>query len=132
MENQNTQGGFPGLPLVGIAISDTHRKEPRRTAPHLTPISSSSCIGIKTPFHDHSSIGKCSGENLLLYSDGITEAEDPKGNAYGEDGLIGSLRGQLECDAKALTDGVLGDVARFCHTAPQQDDMTLLFLWRNP
>jgi serine phosphatase RsbU (regulator of sigma subunit) len=66
-----------------------------------------------------------------LYSDGITEAQDPEGNAYGEDRLIGSLRGQLERDARALTDGVLGDVARFCHAAPQQDDMTLLLLWRN-
>ncbi len=71
------------------------------------------------------------GESLVLYTDGITEAQDPEGNAYGEDRLIGCLRGQLERDARALTDGVLGEVARFCHAAPQQDDMTLLFLWRN-
>jgi hypothetical protein len=41
MEKQNTQGALPGLPLVGYAISNTHRKEPRRTAPS------------SPRFHDH-------------------------------------------------------------------------------
>jgi sigma-B regulation protein RsbU (phosphoserine phosphatase) len=70
------------------------------------------------------------GDRLYLYSDGITEAQDPEGNDYEEERLIGYLRGCPEVDAMALADGVLHDVADFRRTAPQQDDMTLLAVWR--
>ena len=70
------------------------------------------------------------GDRLYLYSDGITEARDPEGNEYEEEQLISYLRGHSEGDAMAMVDGVLGDVARFRRTAPQQDDMTLLAVWR--
>jgi len=68
-------------------------------------------------------------DSLVLYSDGITEAQDPDGDAYEEDRLIGCLRGHMERDAVLMADGVLTDVARFRRAAPQQDDMTLLVLW---
>jgi sigma-B regulation protein RsbU (phosphoserine phosphatase) len=71
------------------------------------------------------------GETLVLYSDGLTEAQDPEGNTYDEDRLISSLLGQLGRDAKTLADIVMSDLACFRRGAPQQDDMTLLFLWRN-
>jgi sigma-B regulation protein RsbU (phosphoserine phosphatase) len=70
------------------------------------------------------------GESLVLYSDGITEAQDPAGNAYEEEGLIVSLRASWERDPIVMADGVLRDVARFCSTAAQQDDMTLLIVSR--
>jgi len=41
MENQNTKGALPGLPLVGLAISNTHRKEPAAPPPS------------SPRFHDH-------------------------------------------------------------------------------
>jgi sigma-B regulation protein RsbU (phosphoserine phosphatase) len=70
------------------------------------------------------------GNSLVLYSDGITEAQDPEGNPYEEQRLIRSLQGHAERDAIAMADGVLRDVARFCDTAPRQDDMTLLIVRR--
>jgi sigma-B regulation protein RsbU (phosphoserine phosphatase) len=70
------------------------------------------------------------GDSLVLYSDGITESQDPEGNAYEEERLIDSLRGQAERDAKAMADGVLRDASRFRSNRPQQDDMTLLIVRR--
>ncbi|HKD05857.1 MAG TPA: SpoIIE family protein phosphatase [Bryobacteraceae bacterium] len=70
-------------------------------------------------------------DSLVLYSDGITEAEDPDGDMYGEDRFIGCMRRHEGRDAIAIADGVLSDVARFRRAAPQQDDMTLLLLWRH-
>jgi sigma-B regulation protein RsbU (phosphoserine phosphatase) len=70
------------------------------------------------------------GDRLYLYSDGITEAQDPEGKEYEEERLIGYLRGCPERDAIATADGVLHDVAHFRREAPQQDDMTLLAVWR--
>jgi phosphoserine phosphatase RsbU/P len=71
------------------------------------------------------------GDNLVLYSDGITEASDPQGNEYGEERLIHSLQIYAERDAIAMTEGVLRDVAGFCGARPQEDDMTLLIVRRH-
>jgi phosphoserine phosphatase RsbU/P len=71
------------------------------------------------------------GESLVLYSDGITEAQDPEGNAYEEERLIGCLRGSAAPDAIAMADRVVRDVAQFRQAVPQQDDMTVLILWRH-
>ncbi|MGB9455057.1 MAG: SpoIIE family protein phosphatase [Bryobacteraceae bacterium] len=76
----------------------------------------------------HISLG--AGESLVLYSDGITEAQDPSGDEYREERLIGSLRDCLEQGADAMADSVLRDVARFRQTRPPVDDMTLLIVRR--
>jgi sigma-B regulation protein RsbU (phosphoserine phosphatase) len=70
------------------------------------------------------------GDSLVLYSDGITEAEDPAGGDYQEERLIRSLRAHFEQSADAIADGVLRDVARFRQTSPPSDDMTLLIVRR--
>jgi sigma-B regulation protein RsbU (phosphoserine phosphatase) len=71
------------------------------------------------------------GDSLVLYSDGITEAQDPEGNTYEEERLIHSLQGHSERDAGAMADAVLRDVARFRDTRSRQDDMTLLIVRRH-
>ncbi|MGA2143559.1 MAG: SpoIIE family protein phosphatase [Bryobacteraceae bacterium] len=76
----------------------------------------------------HLSLG--AGESLVLYSDGITEAQDPAGDEYKEERLIRSLRDHLGQGADAMADGVLGDVTRFCQARPPADDMTLLIVRR--
>lgn len=70
------------------------------------------------------------GESLVLYSDGITEAQDPAGDEYQEERLITSLRDRFEQGAGAMADAVMRDVARFCRTHPPVDDMTLLVVRR--
>jgi sigma-B regulation protein RsbU (phosphoserine phosphatase) len=70
------------------------------------------------------------GESLVLYSDGITEAQDPAGDDYQEERLIRSLRDRFEQSTDDMADGVLRDVARFRQTSPPSDDMTLLIVRR--
>ncbi|HXK07634.1 MAG TPA: SpoIIE family protein phosphatase [Verrucomicrobiae bacterium] len=70
------------------------------------------------------------GESLVLYTDGITEAQDPAGDDYGEQRLLGCLRGCFDSEAAAIADGVLADVARFRGTRPPADDLTLLIIRR--
>lgn len=71
------------------------------------------------------------GESLVLYSDGITEAQDSEGKEYGEDRLAACLCAHPEQDAAALAGGVLRDVADFRGNAPQQDDITVLIVRRS-
>jgi len=70
------------------------------------------------------------GDRLVLYTDGITEAQDPEGNTFEEERLIRSLHGHAERDVKAMVDGVLRDVAGFRGVGPVEDDLTLLILHR--
>jgi sigma-B regulation protein RsbU (phosphoserine phosphatase) len=78
--------------------------------------------------HDVSRQAIEAGDTLILYSDGITEAEDPQGEQFGTERLLMSLRANSDCDAQAMADGVIKDVARFCGTGTPEDDMTLLVL----
>ncbi|HUB80675.1 MAG TPA: PP2C family protein-serine/threonine phosphatase [Bryobacteraceae bacterium] len=71
------------------------------------------------------------GESLVLYSDGITEAQDPEGNSYDEERLIETLREGREREAAAMAEAALRDVVRFRCALPQHDDVTLLIVRRN-
>ena len=70
------------------------------------------------------------GDSLVLYTDGITEAQDPAGNQYDEERLIRSLHSHTMRDPLGMVEGLLADVARFCDTQPRQDDITLLVVHR--
>ncbi len=78
-----------------------------------------------------STLTLAANETLVLYSDGVTEAQDPSGNLFGEDSLVQSLR--CHCDGRELesTCGrVIGDVAVFRSGARLSDDLTLLVVRR--
>ena len=67
------------------------------------------------------------GDGLVLYTDGVTEAVNPKLELYGEDRLLATLKGLLGvCGAEALLDGVIGSVQAFANGADQADDITML------
>jgi sigma-B regulation protein RsbU (phosphoserine phosphatase) len=70
------------------------------------------------------------GDCLVLYSDGITEAQDPQDNDYEEDRLIRALCAHPGGDVRTLAGAVVGDVVRFRATRPQHDDITLLIVRR--
>ncbi len=70
------------------------------------------------------------GDTLVLYSDGITEAQDPNGDHYGEERLIRSFEGHAEREPAEVAGSVLQDLVRFRGTGLQQDDMTLLIVRR--
>ncbi len=65
-------------------------------------------------------------DKLFFYSDGITEAMNPKNEEYGEERLI-SLAERLDsAGANESRDVVLGDVKAFLASNQPQDDQTLV------
>jgi sigma-B regulation protein RsbU (phosphoserine phosphatase) len=76
--------------------------------------------------HIHLGAGEC----LVLYSDGITEAQSPADEEYQEDRLISSLRDHCGLAVQAMADNVFRDVTAFCQTRAPVDDMTLLIVRR--
>ncbi|NOT32878.1 MAG: SpoIIE family protein phosphatase [Candidatus Eisenbacteria bacterium] len=70
-----------------------------------------------------------SGDRLLLYTDGITEAAGPDHDMYGEERLYDLLRSlPAELSAREITERVLGDVRRHLNGHEALDDMTLMAL----
>ncbi len=67
---------------------------------------------------------------LLLFSDGLSEAFDAKGEEYGEDRLGEALLRARTLTPPAAVDRFFADVVAFRGTAPQHDDMTLLLVAR--
>jgi serine phosphatase RsbU (regulator of sigma subunit) len=66
------------------------------------------------------------GDMLVLYSDGVTEANNPNYEEFGEDRFIGVLREHRERPAAAIVEAVTRALAEFASGAPQADDITLL------
>lgn len=66
------------------------------------------------------------GETLLVYTDGVTEAMNPKRELFGEERLKEAVRGQSRFSPEVLTQQVVAEVARFANGAEPSDDITLL------
>jgi sigma-B regulation protein RsbU (phosphoserine phosphatase) len=68
------------------------------------------------------------GDRLLLFTDGITEAHDPKGDLFEDERLHATVAGRGHLDAHQLVEGIFEDVHAFAAGAPQHDDLTCLAL----
>lgn len=66
------------------------------------------------------------GSVLLLYTDGVTEAENTKGDMLGDDRLLARLNAARARSARELVDAVFEDVTDFAAGAQQSDDITVL------
>ncbi|MGN0461639.1 MAG: SpoIIE family protein phosphatase [Ruminococcus sp.] len=71
------------------------------------------------------------GDEIFLYTDGVTEATDVQENPYGEDRLLRLLNENKCVDSKARCELVKSDIDRFAGDAPQFDDITMLSLKYN-
>jgi phosphoserine phosphatase RsbU/P len=67
-------------------------------------------------------------DTLVLFSDGITEAENLKHDLFEVAGLSRCLTGQENVPLETLQQTVLNSVREFTYGAPQSDDMTLLLV----
>ncbi len=70
------------------------------------------------------------GDVLVLYTDGITEAQNEKEEFYGETRLLDSIRTNLDGSAEGISQRILADLQEFVGSAPQYDDITLSVLVR--
>jgi len=66
------------------------------------------------------------GESLFLYTDGVTEALDPKGEQFSEERLQDCLRGLAGATAAQLVERTLAAVQAFAGAAPPFDDVTVM------
>ena len=67
-----------------------------------------------------------SGDTLVLYTDGVTEAEDKDKNPFEEVRLMETLVQYQNSPLQGLQEGILGAIEKFTEGASQFDDVTLL------
>jgi serine phosphatase RsbU (regulator of sigma subunit) len=70
------------------------------------------------------------GDTLLLYTDGVTEAQSAAGEMFGLPRLIAAAQAALGRPAEEMQQALLAGVHRFVGDAPQSDDLTLMLVAR--
>lgn len=68
------------------------------------------------------------GDWVVLFTDGVIEAENLAQQQYSEERLVTMLRWGAAMPAPALLQAILADIDRFVQQAPQHDDITCLLL----
>jgi serine phosphatase RsbU (regulator of sigma subunit) len=70
------------------------------------------------------------GDVLLAYSDGLTEAENPRGEMLGEEGVKAVIRSEATAGVKQLEQKLLDTIQSFTAGRSQTDDITLILVER--
>ena len=68
------------------------------------------------------------GDTLFLYTDGVTEAKNPKEELYGESRLLYALQGAPKEELRDLIHYIRAEVRQHANGAPQSDDVTMVAL----
>jgi serine phosphatase RsbU (regulator of sigma subunit) len=71
------------------------------------------------------------GDTLLLYTDGVTEAEDSKSAMFGSKRLEQAILEARGAPARRVVEHVIKRVAQFAKGVPQSDDITCVGVVRN-
>jgi serine phosphatase RsbU (regulator of sigma subunit) len=74
------------------------------------------------------------GERLVLYTDGITDAQAPDGSRFGDARLLATIAATCRTDGTAgeTVTSVIGSVLGFQGSASPADDLALLVFRRLP
>ena len=70
------------------------------------------------------------GDFLVLYTDGITEAQSPQGDFFGDERLMDLLLSKVGSSAIEIQDALLAEVHRFVGSSHPQDDIALIVIRR--
>jgi serine phosphatase RsbU (regulator of sigma subunit) len=70
------------------------------------------------------------GESLVIYSDGVSEANNIKEEEFGMERLMDVVKRNLPSSAAGLRDKVESALSAFTQTAPANDDITLVIVKR--
>lgn len=78
--------------------------------------------------YESGSVTLQSGDWLVIFTDGVVEAENQRQDEYGEARLFAVLQAGVTYAPAALLNYIMGDLDRFVANAAQHDDVTLLLL----
>lgn len=68
------------------------------------------------------------GDMLVAYTDGVTEALNRAGEEFGEDRLQDAVSRKAHLSAEQVRDHLVREIQEWCEGAPQHDDLTFLIM----
>jgi sigma-B regulation protein RsbU (phosphoserine phosphatase) len=71
--------------------------------------------------YEEGRIALASGDRLVLFTDGITEARSASGDEFDDSGLLRTLERCRQLDAQSIVDAIFGDVGAFAGGRLQDD-----------
>jgi sigma-B regulation protein RsbU (phosphoserine phosphatase) len=80
--------------------------------------------------YEEESIPLASGDTIVIYSDGITEAVNPHQEQFGDARIAAIVKEHPNSTSTELIEHIVNAVKAYSGTAPQMDDMTLLVIRR--
>jgi sigma-B regulation protein RsbU (phosphoserine phosphatase) len=76
--------------------------------------------------YDEEIVRLAPGDRVIVYSDGVSEAESPEGDEFGEQRLVEVAESNQEMNAAGLVETIVRSVRLFAAGRPQGDDITAL------
>ncbi len=99
-----------------------------RNGTHARLTEGGGVLGVRPEWrYEEGEIALGSGDRLLCFTDGVSEARDPNGEEFGEQRLIEMVLSHVDADPEELQSAIMGSVTQFCAAQPQ-DDATLIAL----
>ena len=77
---------------------------------------------------EEKTIELASGDLLLLYTDGVTEAQNAGGEFFGVERLVASLRQHKGLELEGVVKALLEDTRAFCGDRPLDDDIAMVVM----
>ena len=74
------------------------------------------------------SIKMSKGDELILFTDGVTDAENKNSESFGKERLIKSIARNAERPLSTQINCILSDISNFAFDVPQKDDITMIIL----
>jgi len=79
---------------------------------------------------ESASVQLATGDALIFYTDGVTDAQDPQDAFFGKERLLACVQSSLGLSAQEIQETILSDIHQFSSSAPLGDDLTLVILVR--
>ncbi len=103
-----------------ILVSPDGKAEFVRPRPNLA-------LGLDSSFpYEVETVTLQKGGRIILYTDGVNEAEKKDGSQYGNDRLLQWAGSSSGLDSREASDGLLEDIRSFVDENPQNDDITIM------
>ncbi|MCG8015654.1 MAG: SpoIIE family protein phosphatase [Candidatus Thiodiazotropha sp. 'RUGA'] len=109
-----------GMPDCYLIDKDG-RKIKQKISSQSLPLGIAPDIDIKDEFHF---LKISEGDRIILATDGVTEARNPKGELFGQTRYIDAIKQSVDHDY--ILDKLSGDLQEFCSDAPQDDDISVV------
>lgn len=81
--------------------------------------------------YEEIAVSIAAGDCLVLFSDGVADAQNDAGEEFGEERLLDLVIGSHAESAAAIVDRVFEAIDAFAEGAPQFDDITIMVVRRD-